>query len=417
MENVWRIRESKSLYYILQDRDMGNEQIDYSRVAVIAYIYYEDTVERYLEYIENISDEIAVYLITSNEKTLIRLNDFACNKKNTYVLKKENRGRDISALVITSKQIFEKYVYVCFVHDKKEKCKEDQKRVEFWIDNLWGNTLKSMGYIKKVLNVFEDNPQIGLLVPPEPYYYMWSSTFWGTEYVRTLILADELGLTNTTIEEKYPVITLGTVFWCRTSAIKKLFDKAWCFEDFADEPMPGEGTVSYAVERIFAYMAQDAGYDTGTVMSEEYAKKLIMLLQREKMESHKMFKDGINIINFLRYRDFYIKKEHIKEYILRHNQIFLYGAGKVGKFYLMLLREMMGCIPEAFLVTNNTLEKRNISGIPVIPFEEIDIDKGTGIIISVVLDSEAEIKAYLLSKNYSDYLCISDIEIEDNLYE
>lgn len=416
MENVWSIRKSKSLYYILQDRAIDAKRTDYSKVAIIAYIYYEDTVERYLEYIKNISNEIAIFLISSNEKTLELLNQFAGEKKNVQVIKKRNRGRDVSALVITSKMIFEKYEFVCFAHDKKENFKKEQKLVDFWIQNLWGNTLRSMGYVKNVLNVFEENPQIGLLVPPEPYFYMQSGTYWYEEYERTRRLANDLGLTGTCIEEEYPVITLGTVFWCRTFALKKLFDKQWCFEDFADEPMPIHGTVSHAVERIFAYMAQDAGYDTGTVMSEEYAKKLIMLLQREKMEVESMFKEGMNV-SLLRYREFFVRKEQIKEYILRHSQIYLYGAGEVGKNYLMMIRKMLGCTPRAFLVTDHTLTGKNIDGIPVFSFEEIDANSNAGIIISVGKESEDEVKEYLLSKNFSDYLCITDIEIEDDISE
>ena len=285
----------QGLYYILSEGGADIERDGYSDAAVIAYIYYDDTADQYLEYIKCIPDEVAVFLISSNEKTLQILTQFALNKGNIQVIKKRNRGRDISALLISSREIFQKYTYVCFIHDKKAKSEEDQRRVDFWIENLWGNTLNSAGYIKNVLQVLEDNMNVGLLIPPEPYFYMQSRTFWYDEYERTRTLANELGLINTIIEEEYPPITLGTVFWCRTCAMKKLFVRQWEFEDFVEEPMPGKGTISHAVERILAYLAQDAGYDTGTVMSEEYATKLLMALQHEKRVTYNMLADGMDI--------------------------------------------------------------------------------------------------------------------------
>lgn len=409
MENVWNIREDKGLYYILPEKRTGIERDSYSDVAIIAYIYYEDTVEQYLKYIKSIPDEVMVFLISSNEKTLEILIQFALNKKNIQVIKKRNRGRDISALLISSREVFQKYTYVCFIHDKKAKSKEDQKRIDFWIENLWDNTLKSAGYIKNILQVLEDNLNVGLLVPPEPYIYMQSRMFWYTEYERTKILANELGLTNTIIEEEYPPITLGTVFWCRTCAMKKLFNKQWKFEDFVDEPMPGEGTVSHAVERVLAYLAQDAGYDTGTIMSEGYAKKLLMALQREKMVTYNMLADGMNIINPLSLWEFYIRKEQIKKYVVAHSQIYLFGAGKIGKMYLTAFREIIECTPQAFIVTENKLNNKRIGGIPIISFETLDINPSVGIIISVGESLKDEIKKCLMSKKYNEYLYVKDL--------
>lgn len=415
MENVWNIREDKNLYYILTDKAIGTERNDYSNVAIIAYIYYEDTIDQYLEYIKCVPNEIAVFLISSNDKTLEALLKFALNRNNIRVIKKKNRGRDISAFLISSREIFQKYTYVCFIHDKKAKSKEEQRQIDFWIENLWGNTLKSAGYIKNVLQVLEDNSNVGLLVPPEPYVYMQSKTFWYIEYERTKELASELGLTNTIIEKEYPPITLGTVFWCRTCVMKKLFDRQWQFEDFVDEPMPGEGTVSHAIERVLAYLAQDAGYDTGTIMSEEYAKKLLMALQHEKKAAYNMLADGMNISNPLSLWKFYIRKEQIKKYVEEHSEIYLFGAGKIGKMYLTAFREIIGCTPRAFIVTGNKLNKKNIGDIPIISFETLDINPSMGIIISVGESLKDEIKKCLISKKYNEYLYILDLPEDSHL--
>lgn len=414
MENVWSIREKKGLYYLLPEEMTTAGKVDYADAAVIAYIYYEDTVQRYLDYIKAVPDQMAVYLISSNENTLKELRRFAPDRKKTYVIEKKNRGRDISALVIAGREIFQQYEYVCFVHDKKEKSEFERDVVDFWIENLWGNMLKTEGYISNVLQVFADNPSIGMLVPPEPYCYMYQNDFWSADYPKTRLLAEELGLTNTIIEEKYQPITLGTVFWCRSCAMKKLFEKKWQYEDFVDEPMPTRNTISHAVERILAYLAQDAGYETGTVLSETYARELLISLLREKREVYDMLDKGVGISSPLYLRKFYARKEQIKKYVSEYGSIYLFGAGKVGRCYAAALKEMIGCCPKAFLVTNSEAEENSIGGIPVVTYEEITMDSSAGIIIAVGRKRANEIKAFLDTRNYTEYLCPEDLPVDED---
>lgn len=413
MENVWSIRENNGFRFILPERAMAASGIDHADVAVIAYIYYEDTAKKYWTYLNSIPDEMAIYLISSNESVLKVLTQFAQNKENVNVIRKMNRGRDVSALVISSKEIFQRHKYVCFVHDKHAKSETGQDMVNFWLENLWGNTLKSEGYIENVLKLFADHPELGLLVPPEPYTYLQQNSFWRIEYERTKTLAEELKLENTMIEDKYPPITLGTVFWCKSFVMKKLLEKNWKFEDFLEEPMPEEGTISHAIERIFAFLAQDAGSNTATIMCETYAKKLILSLQREKEEIFEILNEGMGISDICILKEFYAKKRQIREYIAGHSRIYLFGAGKIGRNYLPALREIGGCSPEAFLVTNTEINEKSIKGVPVISCDVVCIDNSVGIIISVGKQLEAEVKFYLASRNYVDYLCVKDLLDDD----
>lgn len=414
MENVWNIRDKKGLFYLLPEEMPAAGNVDCTDAAVIACIYYEDTVQRYLDYIKAVPAQMAVYLISSNENTLKELRKFSLDRKKTYVIEKKNRGRDISALVISGREIFQQYEYVCFVHDKKEKSEFEREMVDFWIENLWGNMLKTEGYIRNVLQVFADNPSIGMLAPPEPYCYMHQIDFWSADYPQTRRLAEELGLTNTVIEEKYQPITLGTVFWCRSCVMKKLFEKKWQYEDFVDEPMPTRNTISHAVERILAYLAQDAGYETGTILSETYARELLISLIREKREVYDMLDKGIDVSSPLYLRKFYARKEQIKKYVSENGSIYLFGAGKVGRCYATALKEMIGCCPKAFLVTDGGAEGKNIGGIPVMPYEDFHMDNSAGIIVGVGRKRADEIKTFLENRKYTEYLCLEDLPVDED---
>lgn len=63
----------------------------------------------------------------------------------------------------------------------------------------------------------------------------------------------------------------GSVFWFRVKALAPLFDHGWKHEDFPPEPLPQDGTISHAIERIYPFVAQGAGYYPAQAMSADYA--------------------------------------------------------------------------------------------------------------------------------------------------
>ena len=71
---------------------------------------------------------------------------------------------------------------------------------------------------------------------------------------------------------KVPIAPYGSCFWFRSDAVAKLFEYNWKYDDFPEEPLPIDGTISHAIERVYAYVAQDAGYYASTVMRDEYAR-------------------------------------------------------------------------------------------------------------------------------------------------
>lgn len=68
-----------------------------------------------------------------------------------------------------------------------------------------------------------------------------------------------------------PIAPFGSVFWFRVKALAPLFDHGWQHEDFPPEPLPQDGTISHAIERIYPFVAQGAGYYPAQAMSVDYA--------------------------------------------------------------------------------------------------------------------------------------------------
>ncbi len=385
MKNIYDIRHEKNLIYILPEDVKKLPGVDYTKVAVILCLFYIDTLSFYFTYIDSIPDAIDVYIISSREEVLKAIQTHSkqfVNKKVQCILK-ENRGRDVSALLVTGSEIVKNYQYICFVHDKKAREEKLKKDTDLWIENLWGNLIGSRDYISNILKLFEENGSLGILAPPDPigdHFATWYGYGWYGSFEITNKLASELKLqADLTIDK--PPITIGTALWFRREALEKLFAKGWKYSDFNDDDLKREDYLSYGIERIFAYVAQDAGYDTGTVMRTSYAEKQTNYLQ---YSTRKIFSEFQHYFPFYSIDMIEAYKKSIGEMIAfakRIPRFYLYGAGELGRFCHYVLRER-NLLPVGYLVSKAG-EKKMAEGVPVLVLDEISIGINDGIIITV----------------------------------
>ena len=204
IENVYEIRKKNNLYFILDSYSVtstgGNclaalEKIQKETIIVVN-LYYDDLVDNYIEYILNIPQKITVLLVSSNERVIEKLQTINF-ENNVRIISKENRGRDISALLVATRNYVIKYKYACFIHDKKANSSQDDKFYLKWNEALWSNTLDSTCFINNVLMTFEENPKVGVLMPPDPLsddYNMWYENTWFENVPYAIEFADRFGL-------------------------------------------------------------------------------------------------------------------------------------------------------------------------------------------------------------------------------
>ncbi|MCM1251257.1 MAG: rhamnan synthesis F family protein [Clostridium sp.] len=182
------------MYHIISDNKKTTTELDIEKLkaAVLVHLYYDEQVEFYREYLERIPHFIDIILISSKD-TILEL--FASDR--FQKIKKENRGRDISALLVAAKDVLSQYEYICFIHDKKEKSLGTKAFVDVWRKNLWDNMLRSDIYIYNILELFESEKNIGMFVPLPPHKRdigTWLHASWGSNYQNTRKLAETLGV-------------------------------------------------------------------------------------------------------------------------------------------------------------------------------------------------------------------------------
>lgn len=402
MRNVADIKKEDNLNFILPMKySIGSEvHINSTSVLVIIHLHYKDTVNFYMDYVRNIPKAIKVIFTTSDPEMAALIDQLICSWRSNYqIITKENRGRDISSFLVVCRREILKYEYCCFLHDKKEKSPVFLKYTQKWVRCLWENTVGSEIYIENILKTLVSDSQLGILVPPAvftPHFTMFYDNTWSKNYALTNKLAEELELRCDLDPSKSP-ITIGTVFWAKTDALKKLLQKDWSYDDFPPEPLPTDGTIAHAIERILSFVAQDAGYNTGWIMTDHYASEEFEYVQ-ETM--HKVFfalEETFGINNVTGLNNFDRINEELIQFCEAHKKIYIYGKGYHGGKCLSRMSFLHKKV-DAFLVTDPE-GVTEFDGIPVYEISEEYLGEESGVIIAVSSEKQNEIVRIIQSKN------------------
>jgi len=192
----------------------------------------------------------------------------------------QNRGRDMSSLFITCRDLFleDHYDLVCRLHTKKSP-QVAAGVANMFKRHMFENLLNSPGYTTNVLDMFHDKPWIGVAVPPLVHIafptmgHVWFNNRGTAEQLKAAL---DLKID---LDPDMPVGAFGTMFWFRPKALRKLFAHPWQWSDFNAEPRHIDGGLAHVLERMICYVAQDAGYTTQQILSIHLAAWNFVMLE------------------------------------------------------------------------------------------------------------------------------------------
>lgn len=266
------LRENLHLNYILPD-DSTPVKTSPSSVALVLYIYYRDLIEDCRRYALSMPKNADIYIITCNaDMTKVCEQAFAhfpCHR--VYLRQMENRGRDVAAYLVAARDVFEKYDYVCCMHDKKSP--QYTKAVgEDFAYHLFECNLATPEYVQNIIQTFDKNPYLGMLVPP-------CVNFGRINTVGNSIASEEKGVRewirrlHLGVPFDFDVVApLGTMFWVRGKSFAPMFNYNWQHADFPPEPNKSTGTILHVLERTYPFAVQAAGYYVGFVLPLAYSR-------------------------------------------------------------------------------------------------------------------------------------------------
>lgn len=278
LENMQDIKRRMHFNYVLPSQYKLNPNRENKRkVALMLHIYYSDLIDYCFNYARSMPEYADIYVTTSSEKDKKvierKFSELKCNSVKVILI--ENRGRDVSALLVGCKEYIGQYDYVCFAHDKKTKQFEPLTIGESFSYKCFENVLTTEQFVENVINTFESNPRLGLLTPPPPNhgaFYGVLGTEWGSNFEITRNLAEKLNIKTNINIHKEPISPLGTMFWFRPNAMKTLVDYDWNYDDFPAEPNGTDGTLLHGIERIYGIVVQHEGYYPGWLMADSFAR-------------------------------------------------------------------------------------------------------------------------------------------------
>lgn len=394
LHSIWADKMNESIC-IVDESVSHNTAIETGTAAIVLCMYYDDSLSLYGKYIDDIPCEVDLFIISSKKSILDASNRMLAQRENTTYILKENRGRDISALLVAfGSERFNHYKYVCFVHDKKPKSDRIKEDSELWSRNLWENTIASRAYIMNCIQLLEDE-KTGLLVPPKnigSHLNGWYSDSWGIGFEPSVSLADELGL-NVVISRDKDVVSTGTCFWCRTEALEKLWTREWKYSDFQEEPIPEDGLINHAVERLLSFIAMDAGYETKIIMTKDYAQVLLGITRKILYDTYKYLEKKEAVYGISQIRGAEAENKLIEQLYAECNAVYLYGAGYYGEMYYNRLRKV-GYQISGFIVSNGKKAESYYLDVPVYEISEIE-DRNIGIIITMGSRLQTEVAPVL----------------------
>ncbi|MBN2344405.1 MAG: hypothetical protein JXX29_22435 [Deltaproteobacteria bacterium] len=232
--------------------------ISQRKIAVLIHGFYDDLIEELLEYTQNIKGTYDVLLsVTSDEGTRIAKTWAEKNHHKGELLIKNapNKGRDMAPTLITFREEILSYDYVCKIHTKKSLY--TGKEQSHWRNELISPLLGSEKTVNNILTLFEESKNLGVVYPECKTFPYWAYT-WLSNHGSASRLMKKLGI-NIPIHG-YIDYPLGSMFWFHPAALHQLFEGRIKLSDFPDEPIPNDGTMAHALERIFALLAKHNNY-------------------------------------------------------------------------------------------------------------------------------------------------------------
>jgi lipopolysaccharide biosynthesis protein len=225
------------------------------RVALHFHIHYPDLTSELFRPLSANQTRLDILVTVSSVEGLHEVTEMAAKFCVTIkdITVAPNRGRDVGPfLTLLGHRLANDYDIIGHLHAKRSPSLPDSEVWRsFCIENLLGG---KHAMIDTILDRFTRNPKLGIVFPCDPNIVGWT-----LNRPHANALLERMGiLTELPDEFFFPV---GTMFWARTDAIAPLLELDLGWNDYPPEPLPNDGTILHAIERLFPVVAHHRGFE------------------------------------------------------------------------------------------------------------------------------------------------------------
>lgn len=265
-----------SLYDIVPDVRVGDTAVDALKVLVVIHAFYVDAIEELLDRAALLPDGYTVLVTTDTEQKKGQLEERISRRGlSDFEVRvvESNRGRDVSAFLITCGDAITdpRYDLVVKLHSKRSV--QDKFLVADWFKrHLLDNLLHTRESTANTLAKFVEQPWLGMVFPPViAIGYPTIGNAWFGNKEEAQALCRRLGLT-VPFDDSTPLAPLGSMFIARPAVLAPLVQAGFRFDDFPGEGGYGDGALSHVIERIYGYTSLSLGYLVRSVMTPRMAE-------------------------------------------------------------------------------------------------------------------------------------------------
>lgn len=245
------------VHEVLSPTSPINRDVEGGRIALHVHVFYADLFEQILDCLSSNKVRPDLFLSVPNEEVRTALESISCRYPGTVVAIEvvPNKGRDIGPFLSGfDKRHLRDYEIVGHFHTKKSKDQSDPEVGSAWYDFLLENLLGKTNPMADVITsrMLSDS-RMGMVFADDPHIVDWGKNRPYAEALQT-----RLGLKSLPENIVFPV---GTMFWARTESLRSLDALELSWSDYPDEPLPYDGSMLHALERLFPIIVQSNGYD------------------------------------------------------------------------------------------------------------------------------------------------------------
>lgn len=234
------------------------------RIAVHLHLHYADLAFEFSQRISALERNFDLFITTTsiNGELSVRYAFARYRSGKVEVSVVPNRGRDIGALATGLKDsiLTGNYDLIGHLHGKKSVANggnEGERWRKYLLDNLCGDRAT----LDQIIDLFQANQKVGLVFAEDRHVVGWSDN---------LSIAEDLANRMVPCPKLPPIpcFPVGTMFWARPAALKPIWDLELDWSDYPVEPVPYDGTILHALERMLPSVCEAAGFEWMTVYRE-----------------------------------------------------------------------------------------------------------------------------------------------------
>lgn len=374
--NMTDLQRSLNLQYLIP---AGQDGCIREKTAVVVLIAYPESAEYVLEYLAGLPSDISVHIYAERDELL-----------------EDYREKGVECAVTSFGRMAEllsefcTYDLVCVLHDADMSSDRKPSCVgKSYFYNIWENLLKSSGHMYGIAEQFARNERLGFLAPPQPNFGEYFGGYgrgWGGAFAAVLRIVQRLEL-NCQISEQLPPFCVTDNFWIRGRALRKL------------KYLLPEECQYFSYLPVF--LAQDAGFYSGIVESTEYASMNEVNMQYYLTQIGSLFKRWCGDFHTFHEMTEELFLSALRKFCREHDEILIYGAGEMARYYGQLLPEA-----KAYIVSDGQEKPEEIGGKTVKWLSQIPSSEKYGIVLCINEKNQKEVIPLLENRGLKHYFCI-----------